>query len=378
MPGGPLAKVMLVLAFGAICVVLAVASGLLSIAERRGVLKRHFLVVWVGRLATTVTLIGALCFLWALFIEADWLEVTHAKVTTKKWAKGQHLRIAHLSDLHVDRDSRALTELTAALRDEPVDLVVFTGDSLNDLGATKLFRSTLGSLNARLGRVAVRGNHDVVRWAGVDLFGGGVATELVGKGPLILERDTLSICGAAFGRHDGLPDCLAGAPRGAFTILAYHTPDLVEDLEPKPDLYLAGHTHGGQVALPGYGALVTFSRFGKKYEAGRYEFGPTSLYVNRGIGFEPHLPRIRFWARPELTIIDVEGVGDEPVPEPPPLCGHVPCKENEFCELHDSATAFCRPLPQDCHARRTCECVLETMLGQSQCEVRSGAMFLRR
>lgn len=95
------------------------------------------------------------------------------------------------------------------------------------------------------------------------------------------------------------------------SLVAYHTPDLVEDLEPPPDLYLAGHTHGGQVALPFYGALVTFSRFGKKYEAGRSQVGPTTLYVNRGIGFEPSLPRVRFMARPELTLIDLVGTADQ-------------------------------------------------------------------
>ena len=303
----PIFRVLIVLVVGAICVLLSLVSGADAMAERRGKLRRTPVRVWLGRLATTVVVIGTTCFLWALFIEADWLEVTHATVKTDKWKVGHHLRIGHISDLHVDRDSRALTRLAIALHDEPVDLVVFTGDSLNELGATKLFRTTLGALPARLGRVAVRGNHDVFRWQNVDLFGGGVATELKGAGPLILEDDSLAICGAEFNHFDPLPDCIAGAPKGAFTILAFHTPDLVEDLDPKPDLYLAGHTHGGQVALPGYGALVTFSRFDKKYEAGRYEVGKTTLYVNRGIGFEPHLPRIRFWSRPELTVIDVEG-----------------------------------------------------------------------
>jgi predicted MPP superfamily phosphohydrolase len=63
------------------------------------------------------------------------------------------------------------------------------------------------------------------------------------------------------------------------------------------------------VALPFYGALVTFSRFDKQYEAGRYQVEHTTLYVNRGIGFEPGLPRVRFFARPELTLIDVVGTG---------------------------------------------------------------------
>jgi predicted MPP superfamily phosphohydrolase len=261
---------------------------------------------WVSRIALVVSAIGLVCFLWGLLIEADWLEVTHVSLSTAKWPKGRKLRIAHFSDLHIDRDSRALARLATELDEARPDLVVFTGDSLNDAGSLKLLRSTLGSMHPRLARLAVRGNHDVYRWHALDLFGGGVAIELQ-RGPVILENETLAICGAPFNAWDALPDCIAGAPKGAFTILAFHTPDLVEGIEPRPDLYLAGHTHGGQIALPFYGALLTMSRFDKKYESGLYTVGATTLYVNRGIGFEPHFPRVRFASRPELTIIDVEG-----------------------------------------------------------------------
>ena len=73
-----------------------------------------------------------------------------------------------------------------------------------------------------------------------------------------------------------------------FTVMLYHYGDAVEELATpgNVDLLLAGHTHGGQVALPFYGALVTFARFGKRYEGGLYRVRDTWLYVNRGIGME--------------------------------------------------------------------------------------------
>lgn len=262
-------------------------------------------------------LLGVGCFLWALFIEADWVEVTHRSLTTAKWPTGKQVRIAHFSDLHLDRDSRALSRLLFELEREKPDLIVFTGDSLNDSGSLKLLRSTLGAMKARLGRAAVRGNHDVYRWAQLDLFGGGVAIEL-NRGPVVIDDGAISLCGAAFGSLDALPDCVAGTPKGAFSLVAYHTPDLIEALAPRPDLYLAGHTHGGQVAVPFYGALLTFSAFDKKYESGWFEVNGTALNVNRGIGFEPHYPRIRFAARPELTIIDVMGTGEAKPDAPNP------------------------------------------------------------
>jgi uncharacterized protein len=72
---------------------------------------------------------------------------------------------------------------------------------------------------------------------------------------------------------------------------------------------LAGHTHGGQVRMPFYGALLTMSRFDKKYEMGLHTVSGTSLFVSRGIGFEPRMPRIRFFCRPEIAVIDVVGTG---------------------------------------------------------------------
>ena len=117
----------------------------------------------------------------------------------------------------------------------------------------------------------------------------------------------LWIAGVAFGNEAKIGKTLEQVPPGAFTIFLHHTPDWIEDIPRQSvDLYCAGHTHGGQVALPFYGALVTLSRFGKRFEAGLYRVGETHLYVNRGIGMEGHrAPRVRFLARPEVTVIEL-------------------------------------------------------------------------
>ena len=282
-------------------------SALILVAAR--IAKRPAKKSWLARISFTLLAFGACCFEYGLFIEADWLEVTRITVETPKWPRGKVLRVAHLSDLHVDSRTRALSRIADVLRDEKIDLIVFSGDSLNSADAAPLFRSVLGGLPARLGRVAVRGNHDVYRWGKVDLFGGGVATELISDAPLLFEEGSLAICGAPFGALDGVEGCLKSAPPEAFLLFLYHSPDLVEALQPQPDLYLTGHTHGGQVAMPVYGALITMSNFDKRYEAGRYQVGKTTLYVNRGIGFEPRMPKVRFFARPEVTIIELVGTG---------------------------------------------------------------------
>ena len=74
------------------------------------------------------------------------------------------------------------------------------------------------------------------------------------------------------------------------------------------DLYLCGHTHGGQVRLPIIGAVLTSSQLGKRYEMGLYQGGRTHMYVSRGIGLEGlSAPRVRFLAPPEITLVTVQG-----------------------------------------------------------------------
>jgi predicted MPP superfamily phosphohydrolase len=99
----------------------------------------------------------------------------------------------------------------------------------------------------------------------------------------------------------------ASFPDDPYRLLLFHTPDQIEvAAQSGIDLYLAGHTHGGQVRIPIYGAVITASVYYKKYEAGLYQVGNTTLYVSRGIGMEGDIaPRVRFLAPPEVVVIDL-------------------------------------------------------------------------
>jgi len=101
----------------------------------------------------------------------------------------------------------------------------------------------------------------------------------------------------------------ANIPDTGIVILLYHTPDLMPAIASlNLDLYLCGHTHGGQLRLPIYGAIATSSRWGKRYEMGLYREGVTTLYVNRGLGLEGlGAPRARFLAPPEIVLWSLEG-----------------------------------------------------------------------
>lgn len=246
--------------------------------------------------------VGVACFLWGMFIEPHRLEVTEHIVETGKLPRGTKLRIAHVSDLHVGIGAPAADDVARAINERSVDVLVFTGDAVNAESFTAEFHRVIDDVNAPLGRFGVRGNHD----ARLDM--GASLTELAGA--TVKLRDGIVLCGSSFFDRDALEGCvvaqrLAGTP---FIIAAFHSPDLVEVMSHDVDLYLAGHTHGGQVRLPLFGATITMSRFGKKYEMGRYQVGTTTLYVNRGVGVSPlPAPPVRFLCRPEVTIIDVIG-----------------------------------------------------------------------
>jgi predicted MPP superfamily phosphohydrolase len=252
-----------------------------------------------------------LCAVYASRVEPYCLSVTGVRLCSEKLPAGSGpLRIAHISDLHCDAKARLedrLPEAIAALRP---DLIVFTGDAVNAPAGLPVFRRCMERLAAIAPTLAVRGNWDMGDYRRLDFYGGTGVVELTGQA---VERDLrgvrLCIEGASVGDGGAAVRAVAAVDRGMFTALLYHYGDVVEDVAPlgNVDLLLAGHTHGGQVALPFYGALITFAKFGKRYESGLYRLRDTWLYVNRGIGMEggAHTPRVRFCARPEVTLIEL-------------------------------------------------------------------------
>ena len=140
-----------------------------------------------------------------------------------------------------------------------------------------------------------------VRWLrdeGVTLQHRGQSFDLVG----------LDCTHKPFLERPRLEAILAGG-RERFTILLYHTPDLAPDAaELGVDLMLSGHTHGGQVRLPLFGAVFTSSLYGKAFEMGRYQLDGLTLYVTRGIGMEGSgAPRVRFMCPPEIVLWELDG-----------------------------------------------------------------------
>jgi predicted MPP superfamily phosphohydrolase len=257
-------------------------------------------------LVHSLAIIGIICLLYARFVEPYRLEVKTIPLRTEKLTQTS-FRIVHISDLHCDKKPRNETRLIELVNAAKPDIIVFSGDTLrlHTPAGLPRFKDTMRSLQAPLAKLAVLGNVDIWHLPDLDFFGGTGFQQLDAK-TVRLKKNGEEICISGLSPEfpDYLGDLLQSIPENRFSIFLYHYPDLIEDINDlNVDLYLAGHTHGGQIALPFYGALITLSKFGKKYESGMYTVGHTILYVNRGIG--GHATNIRFFARPEITIFDL-------------------------------------------------------------------------
>lgn len=254
-----------------------------------------------------LALVGIGCFLYGFLIEPRWIDTTRFELETAK-LKNTRLRIVLFSDTHCETKPRNEHELVEIVNSLDADVIVFTGDSVNRPEALPLFRKTLKLMNARIGKFAVRGNLDSNFWPELDFFSGTGFRELAADAVKV-EKDgeTFYVTGFNVPFPENFQSVLRKVPADSHNILLYHRADLAESLENlNIDLYLSGHTHGGQIRLPFYGAVITLSRFGKKYEAGMYTIGPTKLYINRGIGLERKpAPPARFLCRPEISVFDI-------------------------------------------------------------------------
>ncbi|MDP6633353.1 MAG: metallophosphoesterase [Phycisphaerae bacterium] len=292
--------------------------------------SRSALAKWTRRDVLGLAGGGLACIAWGGFYEPYRLEVTRTRIVSPKLRGADRpVRIVQISDLHCDPTLRNEPKLPGLIAPLKPDIIVYTGDSINSIEGLPNFRNCLAEIAQIAPVYATRGNWDVSFGPRINYFGQPNVTELDGSNQLIEAAGTrLWVAGIKvldapsrywdndLSSEERLDNALAGIPEEDFKVFLYHYPDEVNSLADRGvDLHCAGHTHGGQVAMPFYGALVTVSKFGKKYEAGLYSISRKQpqpdmhLYVNRGIGMEGYAPRVRFWCRPEISLIELAPPG---------------------------------------------------------------------
>jgi predicted MPP superfamily phosphohydrolase len=276
---------------------------------------------------------GAACVGYGILVERDWYRLRRQRVQALASGKPP-LTVLHLSDLHLTVADTKRMRFLERLAAEPVDLVVLTGDMLGEPEALDPVLATLGRFRPRLGAVAVLGSNDY--WAprfrnpltyftgpssrrhrsgrrnpwrelveGLEARGWTVLSNRRGR----LGDVELAGMDDPHIRHDdpGVAVPPNGEVPASLRLGVVHSPyrrALDAFAGNGYDLVLAGHTHGGQVRLPGVGALVTNCDLPRDRVRGLSRWSGSWLHVSGGLGTSKYAP-FRFACRPEASLLTV-------------------------------------------------------------------------
>lgn len=274
-----------------------------SSRRRQGVSRRRFLSL--GMAGITGTFLAD-----TLWYEPQALQVERINLSSN--APGGKVRLLQISDLHLSSFNSYFEKVTRLVADIQPDLIVLTGDYLEQERNIRGVLSFMKKLKATHGIYAVQGNWEY--WSRLE--GENLRRHFAGVGVklLINERADLEINGRAlslFGLDypsstDHLHQLQKEVDPQRFNLLLSHVPAFShEQLNEHIDLILSGHTHGGQVRLP---LLPPFylPRYSGRFVSGFYQVSQhrIPLYVSRGVGTSV-LP-LRFLCRPEIGLFELD------------------------------------------------------------------------
>jgi hypothetical protein len=229
----------------------------------------------------------------ATCVEPEWLKVERIRL------REAGRKVVHFTDLHYRGDAAYLQFVVDAINAEKPAFVCFTGDVVEE---SKFFAPALEILKGiKAPLYGIPGNHDY--WANVDFD---LAREVfAAQGGRWLMDESVEIAGGAVKLHGvtGGKQPNWDLLNGGTNLLLSHYPNWSEKISgPRFDLIMSGHSHGGQVRLPGIGALLTPSGVGK-FEIGMFQTAAGPMYVNPGIGY--FYANVRFCCRPEVTVFEI-------------------------------------------------------------------------
>lgn len=286
-------------------------------------------------IVTIAVLLSLAVTAYALYIEPTRFRTTRARVEIKRKLP-QPLEILHISDLHLMAHERTKIEFLRGLHARPVDLVLVTGDIIEDDSGIECCVEILSGFRTRYGVFVVFGAHDhwdtrlwnVVRDLSLGGYRKGAANDferfrnkLELAGVVCLENESCRLglgdktdlwfvgVGDIFAGLDDFGKALEGVPDDAFRILLAHSVESPEELAARRfDAVFAGHSHGGQVRLPFLGAVITRSSLKREFASGVFAVGGTPFHINNGVG-TGKWTRFRFLCPPEVTYIELFGDG---------------------------------------------------------------------
>ena len=248
---------------------------------------------------------------YASLVGPDQIEITKHRIGSQL-VKTRPIRIVQLSDLHLRSIGNRERALAIAVNRIQPDLLVLTGDVIDHRDGLSLLDEFLTLLGPSA-KVAVLGNWE--HWAEINrrdlraLYETKHATKLLVNATADYQFGDRKL--NVIGLDDftaGRPDLelLHNLPEGIPTIVLQHSPGLFQTsafnwIAGHASLCVAGHTHGGQIAL--FGRPLWTPRGSGEFTAGRYYNRFCPIYVSRGIGTSI-LP-LRFGARPEIAVFEL-------------------------------------------------------------------------
>jgi predicted MPP superfamily phosphohydrolase len=214
--------------------------------------------------------------------------------------------ILQLSDLHADINPGAMRRLAALLAELNYDICVLTGDYRGEVGDPfEAALESMGQVRTHLKRpvYGVLGDHDTIGMI--------PALEEMGIRMLINESDAIvrddqriylaGIDDARYYHADDIAKTASGIPHGEFSILLSHTPEIYrEAAQAGFNVLLSGHTHGGQICLPGSIPITLDSALPRRMGAGPWKYGKMQGYTSVGVGSS--IVVVRFNCPPEITL----------------------------------------------------------------------------
>jgi predicted MPP superfamily phosphohydrolase len=225
------------------------------------------------------------------------------------------IRIVVVADLQTDRVGAYEERALRRVDEERADLLLFAGDYIQIRSGDAAYEAECARLRALIGGLRHRPRLGAFGVVG-DVDHGSAALD--GTIVRVREDETVTLAPglrltllSLDASRRPLPADARAALRDpdAFTIVLGHRPDFMASLftdDAPACLCLAGHTHGGQIVVPGFGALYTHSSLPRRFAGGFHRFGDAAFAISRGIGMERALaPRVRLFCPPELVVVEL-------------------------------------------------------------------------
>jgi len=235
------------------------------------------------------------------------IEVRHNRVTSSQIPEAfDGFTILQLSDLHIDMNQNAMTRLTAILKEISYDLCVLTGDYRGQsYGSYEATLASMSQICAELKKptYGVLGNHDTIcMLPGLEEMG---IRMLINEHEVIKHNNECiylaGIDDAHFYRADNIEKAVSGIPSDKFSILLSHTPEIYRQAALADfSLLLSGHTHGGQICLPGRIPITLDSVLPRHMGSGPWRHRDMIGYTSVGAGSS--VVPVRFNCPPEITL----------------------------------------------------------------------------